>query len=233
MMDKDLIQKEWEATEQFIKNTGRPKRLIEIDKDKTAMIVIDMQTRFVAPGAALEIASAKTLVPNTNILTRACRSVGIPIVWIVSKRRYYLEAGLITTFEPSSPIGTERPAVFNEAAWESDAVKVWPELEVDHEKDYEIVKYRYSALIPGSSNLERVLRTLGKDTLIMAGVATNVCLGTTVMDAMMLDFKVIVVSDATGAFTDFLQQAFLMNLKMVFADVVTTAELVDEIKRLP
>ncbi len=47
----------------------------------------------------------------------------------------------------------------------------------------------------------------------------------------MLDFKVILVSDAAKAFTDFLQQASLMNFKMVFGDVVTTAEVLEEIKQ--
>ncbi len=48
---------------------------------------------------------------------------------------------------------------------------------------------------------------------------------------MMLDFKVTVVSDATAAMTDFLHQAALMNFKMVFGDVVTTAEVLEEIKQ--
>jgi hypothetical protein len=52
------------------------------------------------------------------------------------------------------------------------------------------------------------------------------------MDAMMLDFKVTVVSNATAAFTDLLQQVFLMNFKMVFADVLTTAEVLEEIKHI-
>jgi len=52
------------------------------------------------------------------------------------------------------------------------------------------------------------------------------------MDAMMLDFKVTFVSDATAAFTDFLQQAFLINLKLVFADVATTAELIKQLEQI-
>lgn len=50
------------------------------------------------------------------------------------------------------------------------------------------------------------------------------------MDAMMLDFKVTFVNGAIAAFTDFLQQAFLINLKMVFADVVTTADLLRQLE---
>ncbi len=231
MTDKDLIQKQWEATEQYIKNTGRPGRLFKLDRDKTAMVVVDMQSRFVDPKAAVGVPSARGIVPNINALAQACRSVGIPVIWLVGKRKYGLEAGLISTFQPKSPMGN-RASPMNESLWESDSVKIWPELKVDPEKDYEINKYRYSAFIPGSSNLERVLRTLGKDTLIMVGTVTHVCVAATAMDAMMLDFKVIVVSDATAAVTDFLQQSCLMMLKMVFTDVASTDELLKEIKGL-
>ena len=231
-MDKDRIQQEWEATEEYIKNTGRVGRLFKLDGDKTAMVVIDMQNRFVDPAAALGVPSARGIVPNINALAKACRSVPIPVIWTAGKRRYDIEAGLIAAFQPKSPMGNDRSSVFNEALWENEGVKIWPELDFNPEKDYEIVKHRYSAFIPGSSNLERVLRTLGKDTLIMVGTVTNVCVAATVIDAMMLDFKVIVVSDGTAAVTDFLQQSCLMSLKMVFADVANTDELLKEIKGL-
>lgn len=232
MMDKDRIQQEWETTEQYIKNTGRSGRLFKPDRDKTAMVVVDMQNRFVDPGAALGVPSARGIVPNINALAKACRRVEIPVIWLVGKRRYDIEAGLIAAFQRKSPMGNDRSSAFTEALWENDGVKLWPDMDMDTEKDYEIVKYRFSAFIAGSSNLERVLRTLDKDTLIIVGTVTNVCVAATVMDAMMLDFKVVVVSDATAAVTDFLQQSCLMSLKMEFADVATTDELLKEIKGL-
>ena len=120
----------------------------------------------------------------------------------------------------------------NELMWNADGTKIWPEIEVDAEKDYEVVKIRYSAFISGSSSLERLLRTLGRDNLIVVGLSTHACLSTTAMDAMMLDFQVTVVSDATIAPTDFLHQVPLMMFKMVFGDVVTTADVLEEIKLL-
>jgi len=232
MMDIDLIKKEWQWVEEFIRNTGRPKRLFKIDSSKTAFVVMDMQNAFVAPGSTLELPEARAIVPNINKLAQTCRSAGIPVIWLVSRFRSKAEWGLIATFEPGSPMDTNRETPMDELSWDAEGTRIWPDLEVDAEKDYEVVKCRYSAFINGSSNLERLLRTLGRDHLVMTGLATNVCLGTSAMDAMMLDFKVTVVSDATVAFTDFLQQAFLMNLKIVFADVVTSAEILEETKHL-
>jgi nicotinamidase-related amidase len=73
--------------------------------------------------------------------------------------------------------------------------EIWRELEVAND-DIRIFKNRYSALIPGSSGLERMLRSLGIDTLLIAGTKTNVCCESTARDAMMLDFNVVMVSDA-------------------------------------
>ncbi|MFC1902846.1 isochorismatase family protein [Chloroflexota bacterium] len=223
-MDNDLIHKEWEWALDFMKNNRRPQRVFKLDKTKTAMLIIDMQKGPIEPAEHYGLIEAKEIVASINTLTGSCRNAGIPVIWVVNKVRSPAEWGLTTTLQPHS--------YRTELTWDSDGTKILPELEVDTEKDYEITKCRHSAFINGSSNLERLLRALGRDTLIIAGIATNVCVASTAMDAMMLDFKVIVLSDATAAFTDFLQQAFLMSFNMVFADVATTAEVLDEIKHL-
>ena len=64
----------------------------------------------------------------------------------------------------------------------------------DHRPDRpQLLKNRYSALIAGSSALERLLRSLDIDTILIAGTKTNVCCEATARDAMMLDFKVVMV----------------------------------------
>ena len=93
----NLFQKEWKWVEEFIKNTGRPARLFKVDKDKTAILVIDMQNAFVAPGATLEFAAARGIVYDINKLTRACRDSQIPVIHVVSKYRSEAEFGLSNT----------------------------------------------------------------------------------------------------------------------------------------
>jgi len=211
--------------EEFIKKTGRPEPLLKVDKSKTALVVIDMQNAFVATGSTIEVPRGREIVPNINALTWTCRKAGIPMIWVLSKFRSEAELGLIAAFEPDSPVATNREKPMDELKWGARGKEIWQELQVDDKSDYKVVKCRYSAFVSGSSNLERLLYILERNHLIMTGVATNVCAGSCAMDAMMLDFKVTFVSDATAAFTDFLQQAFLINFKIVFADVVTTADL--------
>jgi ureidoacrylate peracid hydrolase len=105
--------------------------------------------------------------------------------------------------------------------------QVWPELETSAE-DIVVVKNRYSALVAGSSTLERVLRALGVDTLIIAGTKTNVCCESTARDAMMLDFKVVLVSDCCAALSDDEHRATLETHIQQFGDVATA----DEVLRL-
>ena len=75
---------------------------------------------------------------------------------------------------------------------------VWKELETAP-ADITVIKNRYSALAHGSSTLERVLRNLGVDTVLVAGTKTNVCCDSTARDAMMLDFKSIMLADCCAA----------------------------------
>lgn len=96
-----------------------------------------------------------------------------------------------------------------------------------HPDDLEVQKTRYSAFIQGSSGLEPILRERGIDTLLVTGTATNVCCESTARDAMMLNFRTIMVSDANAAGSDEAHQATLASFWSIFGDVRSTAELVN------
>ena len=100
---------------------------------------------------------------------------------------------------------------------------VWSELEVA-DADHTVIKNRYSALIAGSSQLERLLRSLDIDTVLIAGTKTNVCCESTARDAMMLDFKVVMLSDCCAALSDDEHRSALENIFQQFGDVSTAEE---------
>jgi ureidoacrylate peracid hydrolase len=91
-------------------------------------------------------------------------------------------------------------------------------------QDLIVVKNRYSAFIQGSSNLEQVLRERGIDTVLITGTVTNVCCESTARDAMMLDYRVVMVSDGNASLTDEEHAASLNNFLIFFGDVMTTDE---------
>ncbi len=88
-----------------------------------------------------------------------------------------------------------------------------------------MLKNRYSAFIPGSSPIERILRGMGIDTILIAGTKTNVCCKSTARDAMMLDFKVIMVEDCCAALSDDEHRSALENIIQQFGDVMTASEV--------
>ena len=80
----------------------------------------------------------------------------------------------------------------------SEGYALWPALETQP-GDLTVVKRRYSAFIQGSSSLERELRSGGIDTVLISGTSTNVCCESTARDAMMLDFRTVMLADALAA----------------------------------
>jgi ureidoacrylate peracid hydrolase len=102
---------------------------------------------------------------------------------------------------------------------------LWHELDVQS-GDERILKNRFSAFTRGSSNLEVHLRQRALDTLLIAGTATNACCDATARDAMMLNFKTVMVSDALAAHSDDIHAAALRCFYSNFGDVLTAAEVI-------
>jgi ureidoacrylate peracid hydrolase len=103
---------------------------------------------------------------------------------------------------------------------------VWSGLEQGND-DLTVFKNRYSALIHGSSQLEPLMRNLGIDTLLIAGTKTNVCCEATARDAMMLDFRTVIVSDCCAALSDEEHRATLETFIQQFGDVMTADEVLE------
>jgi len=221
----------WKSVEARCELHGRPTRLFRVSLGKTALLVIDMQRAWMEPGWGWgdSFIKAKDIVGNINSLAEACRLKGIPLVWIKSVyRRDGSDTGLWPLFRPKG-LGGDKLTPLGGLS-DPRGVELWPALKVDPKKDYVIVKKRFSAFIRGSSRLDRLLRNMGVDTVIITGIASNVCCESTARDGMMLDYKVIFVSDATASPNELLHQTTLMNMKLIFADVVSTQELLEEIK---
>jgi ureidoacrylate peracid hydrolase len=98
-------------------------------------------------------------------------------------------------------------------------------------EDAQITKKRYSAFLQGSSDIERHLRDRGIDTVLITGTATNVCCEISARDAMMLNFKTIMVADGLATHTDEEHNATLSNFYSQFGDVQTVDEVCASLDR--
>ena len=198
-----------------------------LDAAKSALLVIDMQNTFCMPGAPGEVPLARAIVPNINRLAARLRALGVPVVWVVHANSLHQDR---SDWEVFFNHVVRNPEVRRRMA-ESlapERQKVWQELEVAP-GDITLVKNRYSAFAHGASTLERVLRNLGVDTVLVAGTKTNVCCDSTARDAMMLDFKSVLVSDCCAALSDDEHLATLETFIQQFGDVMSADEVLASI----
>lgn len=200
---------------------GRANVFETIDPKKTALIVIDLQRAFMDIGAPSEVARARALVPNVNKLAAATRAAGGTVVWVQA------------TFDPSGwPNFFDHLVNPKLSSRILDALQAGSEMHalyegLDAQKgDMKSLKYRLSAFLPGTSTLPIQLRTAGIDTLLITGCMTNVCCDSSARDAVMTDYKVIMVEDANATRTDEAHIASLTTFLQSFGDVRRTDDVV-------
>jgi ureidoacrylate peracid hydrolase len=212
--------------ERVLRRKGRPISIEKIDTAHAALIVVDMQNHFVAEGFPSEVAPARDVVPNINRLAKALRQAGGTVVWIQTTATGALEHwGRHHQYGLTPEVKARRLASLAE---DGEGFKLYPALE-PAAIDPRVKKIMFSALIQGSSNLQSVLAERNIDTLLIAGTTTNVCCESTARDAMMLDYRVAMLSDASATKFDQEHAASLNNFQLFFGDVMTTDEAIARI----
>ena len=200
-----------------------------LDPARTALVVVDMQNAFMLPGVAHALCPmAEKIVPNINRLAHAVRMTGGTVIWIKTTFKDDALKNWSTYFEMVKPEqGARRVAALTAG---SKGHELWAALDVRAD-DLIVEKNRFSAFIQGSSNLAEVLRERGLDTVLITGTVTNVCCESTARDAMMLNFKTIMVTDGNAAVTDEDHNASLCAFYLTFGDVMPTDMLVTCLER--
>ncbi len=200
-----------------------------IDPARTAHVVVDLQNGFMAPGQIAEIGTAREIVPNVNRISAALRAQGGLVVYVQNTFDEEARAAWDVYFDFFG--NHERSARMIEAFTPGNfGHEVYAGLDV-LPADLKLRKRRYGAFVPGSSDLHATLQARNIDTLIITGTATNICCESTARDAMMMNYKVLFVSDGNAAHTDAEHNATLSVLANGFADVRDTAEIVALIER--
>jgi len=203
-----------------VKSRGREHVFDTLDPSKTALIVVDLQNGFMMKGVAHALCEqAIEIVPNVNRLADAVRLTGGAVVWIQTVATPEVMQSWSVHVEMNGPERTAQR--FASLGPDTKGHELWAGLDVKAQ-DLIIQKTRFSAFIQGASNLEAVLRARGIDTVIIAGTVTNVCCESTARDAMMRNFKTIMVTDANAAENDELHNASLIAFYLKFGDIMPT-----------
>ena len=214
--------------ERVLARRGRLHLYDRLERERTALVVIDMQNAFVAPGAPVEVPAARGIVPNINRLAAELRGRGGHVVWVRNTTSGTLESWSNYHGYLQTPERTKVRLDAMEIG--ADGYDFWHLNDIRPE-DGQLTKNRYSAFLQGSSDIERHLRDRGLDTVLITGTATNVCCESSARDAMMLNFKVVMVADGLATQTDEEHNATLTAFYGQFGDVQTVDEVLQALDR--
>ena len=190
--------------------------------NKTSLIVVDMQNYFMKPGFLAACPMAIEIVPAVNKLAQKVREEGGVVIWIQTTSEPEATKDWGVYQELYSPENWQRRNV--ELAPSHEGYQLWPDLSA-LEGDIYVKKSRFSAFIQGASDLDARLKSQGIETLLITGVATNVCCEATARDGMMLNYRTVMVSDALAAMSMAAHESSLKALHCMFTEVQTVDEV--------
>jgi ureidoacrylate peracid hydrolase len=211
-----------------------------IDPTSTAILVVDMQNAFASQGgmfdlSGIDVRGAQRVVQVIQEVLDASRRAGILVVYL----QMGYDAKLASSGGPDSPNWHKELAlrlirqhpelkgkVLAEGQWDWEVVdQLRP-----HPEDLVVNKTRYSGFY--GTPLDSLLRTRGIRTLLFAGIATNVCVESTLRDAFFLDYWPVLLQDAAmQAGPPMLQEATVRNVEDYFGWTLTASEYIHSINQ--
>ena len=206
--------------DRVMKKRGRLRIFEHFEAAKTALVVIDMQQFYVA-----DVPPAVAIVPNINRLAQGFRAKGAAVAWVSMTageggrslwplyHEYFFSEAAAARHRDNLTVGAPGHRLF-------DGLDVQP-------GDLQASKSRFSAFIPGKSDLPETLAARGVENVVITGMLTNFCCETSARDAMMLDFKVVMVSDANAARYKEDHEIGFSTVYQSFGDVLTADEVLD------
>ena len=208
----------------MIESQGRGADHWPVRKDNTALIVVDMQNIWVHPRGARYLPMSEDIVPRMQELLRFCRSSGVPVIYLhTTKRKDLAGAGIFADIKPQTHDADNEWSNFEGTPGAEIYEPVKPA-----QSDILVKKFRYSGFY--GTQLENLLRALGRDTIAITGVATNVCCDSTARDGAMRDFKVLFLSDCNASFSTAEQEATLSNFDKHFGVVMDSRTLMRKLE---
>lgn len=191
---------------------------IAIDRKDTALLVIDIQNGFchrdgTMARAGIDASRQQAVVPNIVRLVRLCRSAGLPI--LLSKQVHYPDDATRRSHKISSHLDKRNNFPCLRGTWDAELIG---ELESElRPEDHVFEKHRSSCFF--DTTLDTKLRMLGIKMLIIAGVATNYCVESTIRDAYWRDYDILVPEDCVACTFPDLHAATLKNVEIYFGRV--------------
>lgn len=213
---------------QHIQLEARPEPLL---LSRTAVIVVDLQNGYASKGGyrdlrGRDISGSDKVVANTNRILKAARAVGCTVVLLQNG----WEPGQRDAGGPDSPnwhksnplrLMRERPQLRDKILTKGNRdFELVESLSVE-QSDLVVPKTRYSGFT--GTNLDLLLRERNIRTLIVTGIASNVCAESTIREALFREYFCVLVYDATQqSGPAFIHDAVIYNVETFLGWVSST-----------
>ena len=198
------------------------------DPKNAALIVVDVQNDFVSPDGSAgkrgeDVSAAMAIMSPLQRLIDAGRRVGLTIVYIRTTHSEWTDTpSWIYRTSQKGGLSTCREGTWGAEFY--DGIVPLPTERV-------VVKHRYSAFI--NTDLNTVLKARNIQSVLVCGVATNVCVETTARDAYMFDYYVTMIDDCSAAYEAKLHLGTLDNMRRHFGLVASSSEIIESWRDLP
>ena len=193
---------------------GRLHAFESLDPARTALVVIDLDESSVQRDPV-----AQDMTAAVNTLAAAVRAAGGVVAWVLSRMD-------VMPKHFSAILGEAlAKKYFNDGHEDGGGTRIWAGLQV-MPGDIRATKSGASAFFPGKCDLKPQLDAHGIDTVLIAGLVTNICCESSARDAAELEYKVILISDALSGQAHGLHEATLATFYRIFGDVRPGAEVI-------
>ena len=191
-----------------------------------ALVIVDMVNDFVHPRGLTATRSGRSVkagraaIEPIRRLAESARTVGVPVVHVqhstlpggASHSGPWLDARGRATHSSLD--------ICTDGTW---GRRVVDELE-PRDGDAVVKKHRYSGF--AGTDLDRLLRERGRETIVVCGVSTNVCVESTARQGFDLDYYVVIPEDACASWNARLHEATLETARHRYAVVCLSSEVI-------
>lgn len=191
-----------------------------IAPNHSVVILVDVQNDFCHPEGACarngrDLRFVEQVMPSILNLVEEARKANVPIIYTKTIHSRWTNSAVWLSKRKRHGI-----PVCDEGTWGSEFYKVTP-----REGEYVLIKHRYSAFV--NTDLDLLLRSKGLKTLIMSGIATNVCVESTARDGYQRDYYIVFLEDCTATYDRASHEATLSNMEALFGTVTTSMNIIE------
>lgn len=205
--------------------------------DKSALVIVDMQNDFVHPDGgfahlAREHPDAKIdmpfligTIPHVKRLADAFRTAGRPVVYVAHVLKSDYSDAAFPYWRATKGSTSANRTFIVEGSW---GARIVDELKPE-DGDHLVIKKGFGGF--SNTSLDTILRNMGVNTCVVAGVTTCVCVSTTIRGGVEYNYRMIIVRDAVAEVDRDTHEAELKTMARIFADVKSTDDVVDMLRR--